>query len=1177
MVSKDILVKKRNGRLEKIDIEKINKCVQRVCKDIEGVSENEIISDAHIKFYDKIKTTEIDKALIMSAGEKIEKDPNYSLAAAQLYLNTIYKEIFGEGVDSDVFEMQYRKSFVSNMKVLVKADRLDSRLLELFDLKRLADALVIERDKEWEFRSIKIVYDRYLLHINKRRLETPQAWLMRVAMGLCYHEENPTEKAIEFYEILSQKRGLSGTPTLFNSGTTHSQLSSCYLSTIDDSIDGIYGTLHGQARLSKYAGGLGIDWTYVRSTGSYIQGTNGESQGVIPFMKSLDSLLIAVNQCFHPETLVFSDKGIVEIQDIDTGDLVLGLDGEYRKVNDVMIYEQKNEDMYEVDVKHSIDKIKVTGEHPLYAIQGVPYGQSNNRTLKQLEKGHICADWTEVNKLSRGDFIAYPIPQDSVFNPEISLDDAYMYGLMLGDGHILKNGHEVGISFNIDKDLNIIEFVKSYLRNKGIHYWDLSRDKYYQIRWSNNGKTPFGLEDLYDNERKKRISKKFLHLPSLFSQQIVKGLIDSDGDISRNKEISFTSTSRQLVEGLRYLLLKLGIPTAGNKRNREYDHDFERSDGTLVKMPGTSICYDLRIPAVGELAKIFGVKEIKKKNWFVFNNLIFTRIKDIKLVDSCDIVFDLKVDGSESYTTSSGLAHNGGKRKGAGCAYLETWHMDIEDFLDLRKNTGDDRRRTHDMHTANWIPDLFMERVEEGGDWYLFSPVDVPDLHDLYGEEFKKRYIEYSDMADKGKIRTRKLKARDLFQKMLRSIFETGHPWITFKDPCNLRSPQQHCGVVHSSNLCTEITLNTKPSKYHRGAFEEVGETAVCNLASINVAAHVKDGKMDWKMLEETVSVMMRMLDNVIDINYYPTREAENSNLRHRPVGLGLMGFHTTLYELNINYDSDEAVEFSGLLQEHISYYAIMASSKLAEERGTYETYSGSLWDQGRLPLDTYGELMKYRGVKVPKKKLEGTLKWDKVRKQIKEHGMRNSNTMAIAPTATISYICGVSQSIEPDYSTMYTYQNLSGDSIMVNKYFVNDMKERELWGQELIDALKLADGDVSNLNLPEDIKDKYKTSFNIPQKRLIDCAAERQIHIDQGQSLNLYLAVPNGARLMKMYLYAFKKGLKTTYYLRSLGASSIEKSTVAKRADKEAPTEEEKTVCSLEAMMTGGICDACQ
>ena len=813
MDSKTVNVKKRNGRLEELNINKINKCVERACQNLNDVSASEVVLDAHVQLYDKISTTEIDKALIMSARAKMEKEPNYSYVAARLLLGNIHKEVFGSSVDKDAFEDQYRLSFIKNVKYLVKEEILDERLLD-FDLKKLAHSLDLDRDFKFKYLGLQILHDRYLHNVSGRRLESPQSFWMRVAMGLCINEKNKNEKAIEFYNTLSQFHLCCSTPTLFNSGGTHSQLSSCYLNTFDDSIDGIFEGAWQEARKSKYAGGLGFDVSNFRSSGSHIKGTNGTSSGLVPWLKIYNDLLVAVNQ--------------------------------------------------------------------------------------------------------------------------------------------------------------------------------------------------------------------------------------------------------------------------------------------------------------------------------------------------------------------------GGKRPGAGCAYLEPWHLDIEDFLNLKKNTGEERRRCHDLNTANWLPNLFFERVAKNGDWYLFSPSDVRDLHEVYAAEFDKRYKKYCKLADSGEIKNyKKIPAKDLWKKMLRALFETGHPWMTFKDNSNLRYSNSHQGVIHSSNLCTEIFLHTKPSRFKNGEKTEVGETAVCNLSSVNLKEHLKDdGKLDYKLLTRTIKNQMRMLDNVIDLNFYPTKEAGKSNLAHRPVGAGTMGWHDVFHAYKLDYSSDESVKLADELYEFISYHCILNSSKLAKEKGKYSSFEGSLWDQGLIPIDTYKNLMNYLDEKPivhRGKKYAPEVDWKIARDSIKDNGMRNSNTMAIAPTATISYIQGCSPSIDPDFSTFFVYENKSGNLFITNEWFVKECKELGIWTPNLIEALKTVDGDVSQLELPGDLKERFRTAFDQDQFRLVDCAAARQKWIDMGQSLNLFNNSTSLKYLNDLYFHAKNRGLKSTYYLRNKSASKIEKSTSATEIN---PQEEpEAEACNI----LNPDCESCQ
>lgn len=715
---------------------------------------------------------DIDRAIIFAARARIEQDPAYSFVAARALLRSLYTEVLGHRVGLSGANQWYAEAFGSFIREAVDRELLDPEL-KTFDLDRLGAAIDPQRDHQFQYLGLQTLYDRYLIHFRQRRLELPQMFWMRVAMGLALRESNREERAIEFYNLISSFRFCPSTPTLFNAGTRHPQLSSCYLTTVGDDLAQIFKSVRDNALLSKWSGGIGNDWTNVRALGSHIKGTNGQSQGVIPFLKVANDAAVAVNQ--------------------------------------------------------------------------------------------------------------------------------------------------------------------------------------------------------------------------------------------------------------------------------------------------------------------------------------------------------------------------GGKRKGAVCAYLETWHLDIEEFLDLRKNTGDERRRTHDMNTAHWVPDLFMKRVQQDGEWTLFSPDDVPDLHDFYGREFEQRYVAYEARADRGEIGLfKRVRAVDLWRKMLTTLFETGHPWITFKDPSNIRSAQDHAGVVHNSNLCTEILLNTNDE-----------EVAVCNLGSINLVAHIEGGQLDLIRLQATVRTAVRMLDNVIDLNYYPIPEARNSNLRHRPIGLGQMGFQDALYELGLSYASEGAVEFTDRSMEAIAYYTILASTELAQERGTYPSFAGSKWDRGLLPIDTIQLLGEERGEPIDID-TSSSLDWSAVRAAIQQHGMRNSHTMAIAPTATIANILGVSQSIEPLYTNLYVKSNLSGEFTVVNQFLVHDLASRGLWDYQMLDDLKYFDGSIQQIDrVPLELRERYLTAFEVDPTWLIECAARRQKWIDMGQSLNLYVAEPSGRKLSEMYFHAWKKGLKTTYYLRSLGATQNEKSTL--------------------------------
>lgn len=775
----EILVTLADGSQGPLDTERLRTVIEEACEGLEDVSADLIYNSTLKNLYPGVKMTNVRESLVMTARTMVEKDPNYSFVTARLLLDTLRAEALGFLGITDAAthsEMHYRYPTALKLYIErgVELELLSPHLLE-YDLTILGEALQADRDQQFTYLGLQTLYDRYFIHSGGVRFELPQVFYMRVAMGLASNEENREERAIEFYNLISSFDYMVSTPQLFNSGTLRPQLSSCFLTTVPDDLHGIYSAIKDNAMLSKWAGGLGNDWTPVRALGAHIKGTNGKSQGVVPFLKVVNDTAVAVNQ--------------------------------------------------------------------------------------------------------------------------------------------------------------------------------------------------------------------------------------------------------------------------------------------------------------------------------------------------------------------------GGKRKGAVCSYLETWHLDIEEFLELRKNTGDERRRAHDMNTANWIPDLFMKRVFNNQEWTLFSPNTVPDLHDLHGRAFETAYVEYERKAMAGDINPyRTIKAADLWRKMISMLFETGHPWITFKDTCNVRSPQQHVGAIHSSNLCTEITLNTS---------EE--EIAVCNLGSINLVNHVDENGLNKEKLKSSITTAVRMLDNVIDINYYSVPQAKTSNMRHRPVGMGIMGFQDSLYKQKISYSSDKAVQFADLSMEIVSYHAINASMELAVERGQYETYKGSLWDQGILPIDSLKLLQEERGSDYLEINTEQRLDWDGVRDRMKTTGMRNSNVLAIAPTATIANITGVSQSIEPTYQNLYVKSNLSGEFTVVNPYLVKDLKQLDLWDAVMVNDLKYYEGSVQKIDrIPQNIKQMYATAFEVEPRWLVDAASRRQKWIDQAQSLNLYVAGASGKKLDVMYRMAWLRGLKTTYYLRALAATSTEKSTVS-------------------------------
>jgi ribonucleoside-diphosphate reductase alpha chain len=1144
------------GVARPLDLARLTQLVQSSCAGLADVDPERIMKATLKDLYEGVPMDEVRKGVVLAARTLIEKDPAYSFVTARLLLDAIRYEALGEEATQADMGTKYADYFPRFVKHGIKIGLLNEALAQ-YDLKTLGASLVPQRDLQFGYLGLQTLYDRYFLidqYIGGRRFELPQCFFMRVAMGLALNEVNREARAIEFYNALSTFDFMSSTPTLFNSGTHRSQLSSCYLTTVADDLDGIYEAIKENALLSKFAGGLGNDWTNVRALGSHIKGTNGKSQGVVPFLKVVNDTAVAVNQCFAPETPVYTARGVHPIREVRVGDLVLGKSGLYREVLGKLVYNQHGP-MVEIDVKHALKTLEVTTGHPFWAIRGVPLEQSIERTLDWLHKGKVQAQWIDAGKLAVGDYVGFTIPTETVNVAGLTEEDARLYGILLGDGHLSKDGMQWGVSGNPARDVHL-DFVRDYLRARGVHFWESGRgETYAQVHWASGrgvvrdattgriagagpASLPFGYDDLYDDQHRKRVAPRLAHLPRPLTLALIRGLLETDGCVSRGKEITFTAASAPLAEGLRYQLLRLGVPTSGQFRLRTNGHRARRADGSETTFPGKTAAYDLRIPAVPDVAALVGCQPIGKHNWITHGGTIFSRVRSVEPMVPRPLVVDLKVADDESYMTASGLAHNGGKRKGAVCSYLETWHLDLEEFLELRKNTGDDRRRTHDMNTANWIPDLFMKRVMEGGEWTLFSPSDVPDLHDKWGRRFEEAYTRHEERAARGELKLfRKLPAVQLWRKMLSMLFETGHPWITFKDACNVRSPQSHAGTVHSSNLCTEITLNTSDH-----------EIAVCNLGSVNLLNHMKEieGKyeLDHDKLETTIKTGMRMLDNVIDINYYAVAKARNSNLRHRPVGLGIMGFQDCLHLLGVPYASDEAMLFADRSMEAVCYYAYLASTEMAEERGRYSSYSGSLWDRGIMPQDSLKLLVEERGGYVEIDD-SAAMDWSALRARIKKYGMRNSNCVAIAPTATISNIVGVGASIEPEYQNIYVKSNLSGEFTVVNEHLVAELKKQSLWDEVMVADLKYFDGSLAKIDrVPAKLRQLYATAFEVDAKWIVEAGARRQKWIDQAQSLNIYMAGASGKKLDETYKLAWIRGLKTTYYLRTLAATSAEKST---------------------------------
>jgi len=1159
-------VTKRNGRQEVVDVNKIVRAVTRNAEGLHAVDPLRVALKTIGGLYDGATTQELDELSIRTAAALTAEEPEYGLLAARLLGAYIDKEVSGQEIQS------FSQSIARGAELGILNDRL--RDFVAANARKLNDAIDPLATRRFEYFGLRTVYDRYLLrHPQTRKvIETPQHFFMRIACAL---GGDAIGETLELYRLLSSLEYIASSPTLFNAGTAHEQLSSCFLlDSPADSLESIYDKYADVAKLSKFAGGIGLAYSRVRSRGSLIKGTNGHSNGLVPWLKTLDASVAAVNQCFAPETRVYTADGAKPIREVEPGDLVLGISGQYRRVEEKLVYNQRDP-MVALDIKHAIEPMRVTAGHPFYAIRGVPMEQSIERTLDWLRKGKVRAAWTDAGELSKGDYVAQVIPVEVVPVDGFDEDDARLYGILLGDGHLSKQGQEWGVSGHPQTDTHL-DFVRRYLSARGIQYWETSRgDSYVQIRWAHDrgvvrdGSTgrivgagtatlPITRDDLYDEHGNKRIARRLNHLPRPQTLALLHGLIETDGGVSRGEEIYFTNASPALAEGVRYQLLRLGIPCAGQYRERAQQHAARRADGSRIHFDGIGKSYDLRIPAVPELAARVGCAPLGKRNWIQWQNCLFTRVRGIEPMAPVPFVIDLKVEGDESYMTCAGLAHNGGKRKGAACVYLEPWHADIEEFLELRDNTGDEARRTHNLNLANWIPDEFMRRVESDGEWSLFDPKAVPHFVDRWGEAFERAYRE----AEAAGLAVKKVKARELYARMLRTLAQTGNGWMTFKDRCNATSNQtaRPENVIHLSNLCTEILEVTSAD-----------ETAVCNLGSVNLARHVVDGAFDFDKLAATVRTAVRQLDRVIDLNFYPIATARAANMKWRPVGLGVMGLQDVFFKLRLAFDSAEALALSTRIAEEIYFHALGQSNELAARHGAHPGFAESRAAGGELQFDYW-----------PSAKPHDEARWDALREAIKAKGLRNSLLIAIAPTATIASIAGCYECIEPQVSNLFKRETLSGDFLVVNRYLVEELKTLGLWTAEIRDAIKLAEGSIQGIAaIPEPLRRIYRTVWELPQKALIDLAAARGAYIDQSQSLNLFMENPNIGQLSSMYMYAWKAGIKTTYYLRSRPATKIAKTTVsaAKAAVPEpvADDQEKATAAVFCSLENPEYCEACQ
>lgn len=1111
-------VKKRDGSLEEMRYDKITRRISIFCSDLnlEYIDPTYVTLKVTQGIYDGISTTELDVLAAETAASMTTTHPDYAKLAGRLAVSNLHKTTpkkFSQCI-KELYSFIEPKTGKESSLISTEVYEFVIRNKESLD-----GAIHQERDLDFDYFGFKTLERSYLLKIGTRVVERPQYMYMRVAVGIC---NGDLSMALRIYDDLSQHYYTHATPTLFNAGTKRPQMSSCFLiGNKGDDINGLFDTIKDVANISKWAGGIGLHVHDVRAKGAYIKGTGGESDGIVPMMKTYNEVARWINQCFAPETLIYTDNGIKKIEDLVDGDLVLTKDGNYCEVGEVLSYHQ-NGGMLEIETKSSINPLRLTDSHPIYAFKNTynRIGRTNDEYLNQLDKGIVNPDWIDSGELKVGDFIGKSIPKEIIDVEDFTENDAFVYGLLLGDGHIYKN--EAGISFNTITNMESIEFVKKYLTQKDINYWETgSQEKsYQQIRFSHSKLEWLNYDLLYDKNHKKRIYHTLSHLPLNKTLQLIKGLISSDGGVYRGNEIHFYNTSEILIENLSYQVLRFGVPTYGKFVERKDDSQYLIENGCTKDF---TISCDLRIPSFSELAAVLGVKEIERKNWIIWDNILYTRITSIKMLDDYNgRVYDLKIKESHddpSYTLSQALVHNGGKRKGSFAVYLEPWHADVFEFIDLRKNTGKEEMRARDLFLAMWTPDLFMQRVEQDGDWSLFSPDEAPGLSDVYDSPEEKKFtVLYEKYEKEGKAR-KVIKARKLMDAILTSQIETGTPYMLYKDPANYKSNQKNLGTIKSSNLCTEIIEYSSPT-----------EQAVCNLASIALPKYIINGEFNHQMLYEYTYQVVKNLNNVIDLNFYPTEETKRSNFKHRPVGLGVQGLADVFCLLGLPFESEESDTLQTDIFETIYFAALTSSKDLAIEFGPYESIVGSPIEKGIFQYEMWGK---------KDSDLSGRWDWKSLRKEIKSKGVRNSLLVAPMPTASTAQLLGNNEAFEPFTTNLYSRRTLGGEFIVINKHLVKELIKLNVWNDNLKNKLIMENGSVQNIpEIPTEVKERYKTVWEMSQKRILQMAANRSIFIDQSQSLNLFIDNATKPKLLAAHLFGWKLGLKTgMYYLRTRAA----------------------------------------
>jgi len=1127
-------VQKRDGSLEPISFDKVLSRVRKAARGLQ-VNADALAQQVLSRIYDGVPTTQLDELTAASAASLGTVHPDWGILAGRIAISNHQKNT----------EQSFSKviAALANQKVAKTGEvttyiSVDLAAAVAENAAEIDARVNHQRDYLLDYFGFKTLEKSYLLRDTSMTiLERPQHMWMRVSLALWVGHPKMLEYAFETYDLMSQKFMTHATPTLFNAGTPKQQLSSCYLLAMnDDSIAGIYKTLADCAAISKHAGGIGLHAHNIRARGSLIRGTNGVSNGLVPMLRVFNNTARYVDQCFTPDTVIYTLAGPKPIEDVNVTDSVLTSTGRYETVK-IHVRHEYNGPLLDIQLKNAVYPVRVTPEHQVLALKGQAKGINFDVIRNRLEKDYAKPEFSDAKDLVEGDFLVFPIPTYENDIPTLSEEDCRLYGILLGDGYISDN--MAGISVNNTTKKSIYDFVLKYITDRGmIVYPEAEGEHSIKLRWSiANPRFKFTKSQLYDSDKQKRIDTPFLHLPLTKVKQIVRGLLETHGCIG-TKEISFEVSSYPLMEGMRYLLLRMGALTSGYERNRVGNVSTTKDIHTNLS---TTV---LRVPRIAEIMEMF--PDAPKSEYFLFlryENNLYTRIQTITETQYQGVVHDFEIDGPHDYTVAHlGVAHNGGgKRNGSFAIYLEPWHADIEDFLKLKLNSGSEEERARDLFYALWVSDLFMERVEADGDWSLFCPSEAPGLSDVYGPAFNALYTRYEAEGRARKV----VKAQKLWFQILDTQMETGTPYLVYKDPANQKSNQQNLGTIKSSNLCTEILEFSNPQ-----------ETAVCNLASIALPAFVKDGTFDFDELRRVTRVVIRNLNRVIDINYYPTPETKLSNMRHRPVGLGIQGLADVFAMMKLSWEDEEALKLNQLIFEHMYYAAVNCSADLAVEEGAYSTFFAhhnpysfpdhSGWGINDPSPAACGKLQPDLWDVTP---MSSELDWPALREKAKK-GMRNSLLIAPMPTASTSQILGYNECFEPFTSNIYTRRTLAGEFVVINKHLMKELLDLGLWNEEMKQQLVARNGSVQEVpGVPEDIKGRYKTSWELKQRILIDMAAARGAFICQSQSLNLFVADPNYGKLTSMHFYAWKKGLKTgCYYLRTKAPVAAQKFTVDPR-----------------------------